>query len=280
LWLRIGGEILVPGSAVVGILWSMVTLLEDASSILPEPLNRLSHGLLPRGHVWHWATGFLTAFAAGSLVGAFQAVWRRERKIQIYRTNINTLSDKAGELPKMEARLEEVAQRAAQLEAENRNLRERFPDLRLEYDPSDALCIPQNGGMTRVRVVNEGRARATNVSVVLQAILPPRLTGVVEKPFVTMEVHRERFDISPKARVYVDILWQSMHASYGFAKYLAHQKRVELPPDLSGFTLRLRADAEYDVAPLELQFELDERRMAHVVNKGTLDRGGQALAPL
>lgn len=144
------------------------------------------------------------------------------------------------------------------------------PRLSLRFDPGDPQCVSTEGGdeTFRVKVVNEGDTRATNVSVVLSELHPGR-PGLVHQRFHVMKRDDlDVFDVSPRVPVYLDVLYQRQHNSYGHTQ-IFRLKGAPWFTDVADVTAVLRLEAEVPTEPLELRFKAGDRRRMEAVTVPT-----------
>jgi len=133
--------------------------------------------------------------------------------------------------------------------------------LSLTFDPDDPNSTTWSSGTEYiyVGVRNEGTLRAEDVRLVLDEIDPP-VRATLRQRFLVDGA--ESFKVSPthgRSALYVSILSQSRHASYGHTHLVLTKRPKSLPPKTGHLRMVLRLDTDHLTEPLELNFVADEQ---------------------
>jgi hypothetical protein len=172
---------------------------------------------------------------------------------------------------------QEHAKELAQLKTELAIARARpEPQLHLWFDQSDPMCTSVLGGdeIFRVQVFNQGTLRADEAHVVLVEMDPPVDAKLLRRRFRVMGSEIETFPVSPiqdRPAVYVDILMQRPHASYGYNQVLVMKGATWLAPLPRPLRLTLQLESSVKAQPLDITFTLDENRrlkVSHCEHRG------------
>jgi hypothetical protein len=141
------------------------------------------------------------------------------------------------------------------------------PKLALRFDADDPNCASMDGGAEtfRVKVVNDGDSRASEVGVVLSEMRPMRAPLINQRLPVMKQGEVTSFDVSPRVPVYVDVLYQRPHSGYGHTQIL-RVKGAQWLDSIDEIAVVLRLEAPVPTEPLELRFAAGDQRRMRVVS--------------